>query len=77
MKTVILITVIETLAITLAILYFCYKRNQSGKRALVLRHQHVIVGGAPLFSTSKLKRMALHCRSDEQTVKARTLKSKK
>lgn len=43
MKTVILITVIETLAITLAILYFYYKRNQSGKRALVLHHQHVSI----------------------------------
>ena len=29
----------------------------------------VIVGGAVLFSTSKLKRMALHCRAEEQSVK--------
>jgi hypothetical protein len=28
-----------------------------------------IVGGAALFSTSKLKRMALNCCSEEQSVK--------
>ena len=41
MKIVILITVIESLAVMLAITYFHYKRSQSGKRALVLRRQHV------------------------------------
>ena len=41
MKTVILITVIESLAVMLAILYFYYRRSQSGKRALVLRRRHV------------------------------------
>ena len=35
MKMVILITVIESLAVMLAILYFYYRRSQSGKRALV------------------------------------------
>ena len=35
MKTVILMTVIESSAVMLAILYFYYKRRQSGKRALV------------------------------------------
>ena len=41
MKIVILITVIESLAVMLAILYFYYRRSQFGKRALVLRRQHV------------------------------------
>jgi hypothetical protein len=41
MKIVILITVIESLAVMLAILYFYYRRSQSGKRALVLRRGHV------------------------------------
>jgi hypothetical protein len=35
MKTVILITVIESSAVMLAILYFYYRRRQSGKRTLV------------------------------------------
>lgn len=43
MKTVILITVIESLVVMLAILYFYYRRSQSGKRALVLRHRHVSI----------------------------------
>jgi hypothetical protein len=37
MKIVILIIVIESLAVMLAILYFYYRRSQSGKRALALR----------------------------------------
>jgi hypothetical protein len=52
MKIVILITVIESFAVMLAIMYFYYRRSQSGKR--VSR----IVGGAALLSNSKLKRMA-------------------
>lgn len=43
MKIVILITVIESLAVMLAILFFYYRRSQSGKRALVLRHRHVSI----------------------------------
>jgi len=43
MKMVILITVIESLAVMLAILYFYYRRSQSGKRALVLRRLHVSI----------------------------------
>lgn len=43
MKTVILITVIESLAIMLAILYFYYRRSQSGKRALVLRRRSQLI----------------------------------
>lgn len=39
MKTVILVTVIESLAITLAILYIYYRRSESGKRALVFRRR--------------------------------------
>jgi len=35
MKTVILITVIESSAVMLAILYFYYRRSQSGKRTLI------------------------------------------
>ena len=41
MKTVILITVIESSAVMLAILYLYYKRSQSGKRALVFRRSDV------------------------------------
>ena len=41
MRIVILITVIESFAVMLAIMYFYYQRNQSGKRALVLRRGHV------------------------------------
>ena len=41
MKTVILITVIESLVIMLAILYFYYRRSESGKRVLVPRRRHV------------------------------------
>lgn len=43
MKIVILITVIESLAVTLAITYFCYRHSYSGKRALVLRRPHVSI----------------------------------
>jgi hypothetical protein len=43
MKIVILITVIESLAVTLAIMYFYYRRSQSGERALVLRRPHVSI----------------------------------
>ena len=43
MKIVILITVIESLAIMLGILYFYYSRSQSGKRALVLSRRHVSI----------------------------------
>jgi hypothetical protein len=43
MKIVILITVIESLAVMLAIMYFFYRRSQSGKRALVLRRPHVSI----------------------------------
>jgi hypothetical protein len=40
MEMIILITVIESLAVMSAILYFYYRRTQSGKRALVLRRLH-------------------------------------
>jgi len=43
MKIVILITVIESLAVMLAIMYFYYRRGQSGKRALVLHRPHVSI----------------------------------
>jgi hypothetical protein len=43
MKMVILITVIESLAVMLAIMYFYYRRSQSGKRALVFRRPHVSI----------------------------------
>jgi len=43
MKIVILITVIESLAVTLAIMYFYYRRSRSGERALVLRRPHVSI----------------------------------
>ena len=43
MKIVLLITVIESLAVMLAIMYFYYRRSQSGKRALVLRRPHVSI----------------------------------
>ena len=43
MKIVILITVIESLAVTLTILYFYYRRIQSRKRALVFRRPHVSI----------------------------------
>jgi len=42
MKIVILITVIESLAVTLAIMYFYLRRSQSGKVALVPRLPHPI-----------------------------------
>jgi hypothetical protein len=35
MKTVMLITVIESVAVMLAIMYSYYRRHQAGKRALV------------------------------------------
>ena len=38
MKVVILIIVIESFAVMLAILYFYYRRSQSGNRALVRGH---------------------------------------
>ena len=41
MKIVILITIIESLAVMLAIMYFYYHRSQSGKRALVLPRRRV------------------------------------
>lgn len=43
MKTVILITVIESLAVMLAIMYLYYRRSRSGKRALVVPRRHVSV----------------------------------
>ena len=43
MKIVILITVIESLTVMLAIMYFFYRRSQSGNRALVLRRRHVSI----------------------------------
>ena len=43
MKIVILITVIESLVVMLAIMYFYYRRSQSGKRSLVLRRRHVSI----------------------------------
>ena len=43
MKMVILITVIESLVVTLAIMYFYYSGSQSRKRALVLRRAHVSI----------------------------------
>jgi len=43
MKIVILITVIESLAVMLAILYFYYRRSQSLKRALVFRRPNVSI----------------------------------
>ena len=43
MKMVILITVIESLAVMLAILYFYYRRSQSGKFALVFRRRDVSI----------------------------------
>ena len=41
MKIVILITVIESLAVMTAIMYFHYTRRQSRKRALVPGRRHV------------------------------------
>jgi hypothetical protein len=43
MKIVILITVIESLAVMVAILYFYYRRSQSGKRTLVFRRPDVSI----------------------------------
>ena len=45
MKIVILITVIESSVVMLAILYFYYRRSQSGKRALVFRRPVVSMTG--------------------------------
>ena len=42
-KIFILITVIDSLAVMLAILYICYRRIQSGKRALVFRRPDVSI----------------------------------
>lgn len=42
MKIVILITVIESLAVMLGIMYF-YRRSESGKRAIVLHRRHVSI----------------------------------
>ena len=50
MKIVILITVIESLAVMLTILYFYYRRSESGKRVLVLRRRHVSTKQAMLVS---------------------------
>jgi hypothetical protein len=50
MKIIILITVIESLAIMSAIMYFYYRRSQKTRGDF---------------------QMALHCRSEEQTVKAK------
>jgi len=43
MKIVILMTVIESFAGMLAILYFYYRRSQSGKYALIFRRPDVSV----------------------------------
>ena len=43
MKIVILITVIESSAVMLAILYFYYRRSQSRKPALVFRRPSVCI----------------------------------
>ena len=43
MKMVILITVIESLVVTLAIMYFYYRGSLSKKLALVLRRRHVSI----------------------------------
>ena len=40
MKIVILITMIESLAVTSVIMYFHYRRSQSRKRVLVSRRRH-------------------------------------
>lgn len=43
MKLVILFTVIESLAVMLAIVFFYYRHSQLGKRALVLRRPQVSI----------------------------------
>jgi hypothetical protein len=43
MKLVILITVIESLAVMLAIMCFYYRRSQSGKGALVLQQATLVL----------------------------------
>jgi len=43
MKIVILITVIESLAITSVIIYFHYRRSQSRERVLVPRRRHASI----------------------------------
>ncbi len=43
MKILILITVIESLAVMSAIMYFHYRRSQSRKRALVPGGRHVSI----------------------------------
>ena len=43
MKIVILVTVIESSIVMLAIIYFYYRRSQSGKRALGLPCPHVSI----------------------------------
>jgi hypothetical protein len=50
MKIVILVTVIESLVVMLATMYFYYRRSQSGKRALVLRRPHVSITGQAKLS---------------------------
>ena len=40
MKIVILITVIESLAVMSAVIYFHYRRSQSRRRVLVPRRRH-------------------------------------
>jgi len=43
MKIVILVTVIESLALMSAIMFFHYRRSQSRKRALDLRRRYVTI----------------------------------
>jgi len=57
MKMVILITVIESLAVMLAITYFYYRRSQSGKRALVFRRKLVSPGD---YSQRSLSNQSSH-----------------
>lgn len=84
MKIVILITVIESFAVMLAIMYFYYRRSRSGKRAFSFswptRDYYKAgagVGGAALFSTSKLKRNGTTLSIRRAISEAKTLKSKK
>jgi hypothetical protein len=48
MKTVMLITVVESLAVMLAIMYSYYRRRQSGKRALVGGGSQPVKGGSKI-----------------------------
>jgi hypothetical protein len=77
MKIVILITVIESSAVMLAILYFYYRRSQSEKRALVFRRPNVsITEQAQALSVYRRTRNGTTLSFREQTVKARTLNQK-